>query len=157
MANGVDEEKFAEIWNWGNGQSTRSAVVYFTNQSGGNLKKVVINSSLINDLKESLFGKRVQARLGSGVENSELFKTLQKEALDFTSGLIKRLDEERVFVSGRPISHVIVDIKESLKLLRENVSEIGEGQEEIDLYRKIEEQCIAEWRRKLGTTLWLEA
>jgi hypothetical protein len=115
----IEDKKCAEIWNWGglavdevNQACTLMAKAkYFKSQSEW---KLPICQSLLKDLHCALYKRRFD----DGQSNSSLIEDLEGLANGFLNHIILRLDDRKLFETGRPISHIFVDIKACIDFLR---------------------------------------
>ena len=76
--------------------------------------KLPIFQSLIKDLHSALY----KGRFNDGQSDSSLFVDLQGLANGFLNHIILRLDDWELFETGRPISHIFVDIIACIDFLR---------------------------------------
>ena len=86
-----------------------------------------INQSLIDDLRKAFYDNRFNERV-----NGPLFQQLLDRANGFLRHVILRFDNQRLFETGRPISHIFADIIACLSLLRDKAAMETEDNNHVD-------------------------
>lgn len=142
-------ERRAHIWNWGAQQTsateTPSAIATEFKSQMPRFWNLPIIQSLIKDLHVALYGQLFQDR-----ETSPFFECLTNRANGFLNYILLIFDHQKLFESGRPISHIIVDIIASVNYLRDK-AEMKDDASDIDdqlLEFKTERKLF--WKGKLG-------
>jgi hypothetical protein len=136
--------ELAHIWNWGNDTldlpyaNTPKAIARKFKALSPPWWNLLIIQSLINDLHFALYGTRFQ-----DIEPDSLFLRLRACANDFLNLVILRLDSQHLFETGRPISHVFVDIIACLFFLREKAGMKDDKSSIIDQVYEI--VALREW------------
>jgi hypothetical protein len=145
--------KLAHFWNWG-GESEGQTQISVAQSIKWHTKfNLVIDQSLIESLALALsFPERFQKRLPAA-ERTRLFQLLSKKADEFIDALILRLDEKKVFETGRPISHVFADMIGCITFLKEQARTDGSKISTSKEFAEIEELRRCFWWQTLGTYL----
>jgi hypothetical protein len=119
----------AEIWNWGRESKAVSPVapwIYFRGDPGPSTPtkrpwNLPIHEALIIHLRFALYGKRFDGEH----HRSKVYEQLKSNSNGFMYLLILQPDAgaEKLFQSGRPISHVFKDIIDCIDFLRRKAKE----------------------------------
>jgi hypothetical protein len=94
---------------------------------------LAIHDSLLTALKFALFGDRFD--VSSSIPESILFNKLDRIANEYMRYIILRLSDENLFKTGRPISHVFVDVIACVKVLKALIKSEDPSNEGIERTR----------------------
>jgi hypothetical protein len=140
----------SHIWLWGSqGNSpndTPSAVAAEFKSREPKSWNLPIIQSLIKDLHASLYGERFK-----DVEAlSPLFNCLRDRAEGFINHILISFDSQQFFETGRPISHIVVDIIACVNYLREKAEMKNDKSIASDQTYEITALREWFWHSKLG-------
>jgi hypothetical protein len=101
---------------------------------------------LINDLHDALYGRRFK----DVEEFSPLFNCLLDRANAFLNHILLCFDSQQLFETGRPISHIVVDIIACVNYLREKAEMKSDKSIRSDQIHEITALREWFWHSKLG-------
>jgi len=156
MPLGSEQLRDIKIWNWGQARVTdtqnrqRNPVQGTAVQTPRSIalpNAVPVHKSLLHALRFALFGSRFDSKTAI----SDLFNHLEGIAWGYTRYLIHVLDMKKLFQTGRPISHVFLDVIASVTFMKDLAKMDGSSNKETELARFwAERQTI--WKGKLGSS-----
>jgi hypothetical protein len=147
----TEHKNSAAIWNWGkevgsadaSPQNPQTKADFFKSNEPWRLS---ICGSLIRVLHSTLYGDRFH---DTHIKSS-LFQHLKAQADGFLNHILIRLDNQQLFETGRPISHIIVDVIACILFLKKRANDendIMRSDAQICEIGKLQAQF---WRDKLG-------
>lgn len=142
-------EERAHIWNWGAQETgpTDAPSAIATEFKSGMPKfwNLPIIQSLIDDLHVVLYDHLFQDN-----ESSPFFKCLRNCASGFLNYILLSLDSQKLFESGRPIAHIIVDSIASINYLRKKAGMKDDASCLPDQILEFTIERKSFWKGKLG-------
>lgn len=143
----ADDKERAEIWNWGKtvggvGDPSKTSKSCAEELRSERPWKLPISKWLLKALNSALYGHRFQDQCPG-----RLFDLLQAQANGFLNHIILRLDDGELFVTGRPISHIIVDVIAIISFLRREAIYKNDNKTQVS---RIFKSRTRFWRKNLS-------
>jgi len=176
MSLGSDRLEDIKIWNWGQArvtdtqarqrnpeqgtaapqepeqptakdQTPRSIAQRIKRLNAAAVPSLPVHKSLLHALRFALFGSRFDSK----TDFSDLFNHLEGIAWGYTRYLIHVFDMKKLFQTGRPNSHVFLDVIASVTFMKDLAKMDGPSSRETELARFWAERQTF-WKGKLGSS-----